>query len=79
MAENKNMQDILRQMSQQLRLSENELKTAAQSVNAQDILKNADSKTQQKVEKILSDPQKTKELLESPQAKAIIEMLRKGK
>lgn len=79
MAENKNMQDILRQMSQQLKLSENELKTAAQSGNAQDILKNADSKTQQKVEKILSDPQKTKELLESPQAKAIIEMLRKGK
>lgn len=79
MAENKNMQDILRQMSQQLRLSENELKTAAQSGNAQDIFKNADSKTQQKVEKILSDPQKTKELLESPQAKAIIEMLRKGK
>lgn len=79
MAENKNMQDILRQMSQQLKLSENELKTAAQSSNAQDILKNADIKTQQKVEKILSDPQKTKELLESPQAKAIIEMLRKGK
>ena len=52
MAENKNMQDILRQMSQQLKLSENELKTAAQSGNAQDIYKNADSKTQQKVEKI---------------------------
>lgn len=79
MADKKNMQDILRQMSQQLNLSEKELKAAAQSGNAQDIFKNADSKTQKKVEKILSDPQKTKELLESPQAKAIIEMLRKGK
>ena len=74
MADNKNMQDMLKQMSQQPNLSENELKSAAKKGNANSIFKNADSKTQ-----ILNDPQKTKELLESPQAKAIIEMLRKGK
>ena len=68
MADNKNMQDMLKQMSQQLNLSENELKSAAKKGNANSIFKNADSKTQ-----------KTEELLESPQAKAIIEMLRKGK
>ena len=79
MADNKNMQDMLKQMSQQLNLSENELKSAAKKGNANSIFKNADSKTQKTVEEILNDPQKTKELLESPQAKAIIEMLRKGK
>ena len=79
MADNKNMQDMLKQMSQQLNLSENELKSAAKKGNANSIFKNADSKTQKTVEEILNDPQKRKELLESPQAKAIIEMLRKGK
>lgn len=79
MDDNKNMQNILKQMSQQLNLSENELKSAAQKGNANGILKNADNKTQKMANDILSDPQKTKELLESPQAKAIIEMLRKGK
>ncbi|WP_370740672.1 hypothetical protein [Ruminococcus sp.] len=79
MVDNKNMQDMLKQMSQQLNLSENELKSAAKKGNANSIFKNADSKTQKTVEEILNDPQKTKELLESPQAKAIIEMLRKGK
>ena len=68
MAENNNMQDMLRQMSQQLNLSEKELKDATKNGN-----------TKKMAEEILSDPQKTKELLESPQAKAIIEMLRKGK
>lgn len=79
MDDNKNMQNILKQMSQQLNLSENELKSAAKKGNANGILKNADNKTQKMANEILSDPQKTKELLESPQAKAIIEMLRKGK
>lgn len=46
MADNKNMQDMLKQMSQQLNLSENELKSAAKKGNANSILKNADSKTQ---------------------------------
>ncbi|WP_405352899.1 hypothetical protein [Ruminococcus sp.] len=68
MAENNNMQDMLRQMSRQLNLSEKELKDATKNGN-----------TKKMAEEILNDPQKTKELLESPQAKAIIEMLRKGK
>ena len=34
MADNKNMQDMLKQMSQQLNLSENELKSAAKKGNA---------------------------------------------
>lgn len=60
MADNKNMQDMLKQMSQQLNLSENELKSAAKKGNANSILKNADSKTQKTVEEILNDPQKQK-------------------
>ena len=46
MADNNNMQDMLKQMSQQLNLSENELKSAAKKGNANSIFKNADSKTQ---------------------------------
>ena len=79
MADNKNMQDMLKQMSQQLNLSENELKSAAIKGNTNSIFKNAVCLTQKTEEEILKDPLKTKELLESPQAKAIIEMLRKGK
>ena len=43
MADNKNMQDMLKQMSQQLNLSENELKSAAKKGNANSIFKNANS------------------------------------
>lgn len=39
MADNKNMQDMLKQMSQQLNLSENELKSAAKKGNANSIFK----------------------------------------
>lgn len=60
MADNKNMQDMLKQMSQRLNLSENELKSAAKKGNANSIFKNADSKTQKTVEEILNDPQKQK-------------------
>lgn len=60
MADNKNMQDMLKQMSQQLNLSENELKSAAKKGNTNSIFKNADSKTQKTVEEILNDPQKQK-------------------
>lgn len=46
MADNKNMQDMLKQMSQRLNLSENELKSAAKRAMQTAFFKNADSKTQ---------------------------------
>lgn len=70
MADNKNMQDMLKQMSQQLNLSENELKSAAKKGNANSIFKNADSKTQKTVEEILNDPQKTKRAFGKPAGKS---------
>lgn len=78
MADNKNMQDMLKQMSQQLNLSENELKSAAKKAMQAAFLKMPTVKLKNSGGNF-KRPAKTKELLESPQAKAIIEMLRKGK
>lgn len=75
MAENKNLQNLLSQLSKQLNSSESEIKAAAEKGDIGSVLKNADSETAQKIESVLSDPEQTKRLLESPQAKAILDML----
>ena len=79
MAENKRYDSLFSRASKQMNCSEEELRKAAEKGDISSILKNADSQTAAKAEQILNDPQKTREILESPQAKAILEMLRKGK
>ena len=56
-------------------MSREQLEQAAQSGDPQDILKNADSETARQAQSILNDPEKTRQILNSPQAKAILKLL----
>lgn len=74
MADKDNMQKLLNELSHRLGVSETQLKNSAQSGNVQDMLKKADKKQAKKVEEILNDPNKTRELLSSPQAQALLKL-----
>ena len=70
----KNINKILENLSRQLGVSEDKLKSSAQRGNVQDILRNADQSQAKKIENILNDPEKTREILNSPQAQALLKM-----
>lgn len=70
----KNINKMLEDLSRQLGVSEDKIKSSAQSGNVQDILKNADKNQAKKIEDILSDPEKTREILNSHQAQALLKM-----
>ena len=71
----KNINKLISSLSKQLGVSENQIKNAAQNGNVNDILKNADSNQTDKIKYVLNDPEKTKEILNSPQAQALIKLL----
>ena len=69
-----NAKELLEALSKELHLSPEALQTSCERGGADELLKNVDSDKAKQVESILSDPQKTKELLDSPQAKALMEL-----
>ena len=71
----KNINKLISSLSKQLGVSENQIKDAAQNGNVNDILKNADSNQTDKIKSVLNDPEKTKEILNRPQAQALIKLL----
>ena len=73
MADNAN--ELFESLSRQLNLSPEQIKSSCESGNTGGLLKNDDSQTAQQVESILSDPEKTRELLNSPEAQALIKLL----
>lgn len=73
MADNAN--ELFESLSRQLNLSPEQIKSSCQTGSADNLLKNADSQTAKQVESILSDPEKTRELLNSPEAQALIKLL----
>lgn len=77
MADNNNVNKLLSDLSKRLGMSEEQLKSSAQSGNMQDMLKNADSSQAKQIESILNDPEKTRLILNSPQAQALLKMLGK--
>ena len=70
-----NAKALLEALSRELKLSPEALQTSYERGSADDLLKNVDSEKAKQVESILNDPQKTRELLDSPQAKALMELL----
>lgn len=74
-----NINNLYENLSKQLHLSPQQVKSAADSGNIGDLLKNADRDKAKQVESILSDPEKTKQLLNSPQAQALMKLLSNGK
>ncbi|MBQ1452580.1 MAG: hypothetical protein IIZ23_01280 [Ruminococcus sp.] len=73
MSDNKNK--LLNELSKKLGLSTSEVTTAAQKGDVQGLLKNAGSEEARQFNEVLSDPEKTKQVLNSPQAKAIMKLL----
>lgn len=72
-----NEKEILEQLSRQLHLAPGQIKSSAEKGDVGDLMKNVDSTQAKQVESILSDPEKTRELLNSPQAQALLKMLNK--
>ncbi len=72
---NDNINKLLSSLSKQLGVSENQIKNAAKSGNVNEMLKNADTEQSEKIKSILNDPEKAKELLNSPQAQALLKLL----
>lgn len=70
------MNELLGQLSQKLNMSPESVKQAADSGDYENLLKNTDCDASQ-VREILGDPEKTKQLLNSPQAQALLKMLQK--
>ena len=70
------MNELLGQLSQKLNMSPESVKQAADSGDYENLLRNTDCDASQ-VREILGDPEKTKQLLNSPQAQALLKMLQK--
>ena len=71
----KNIDKLISSLSKQLGVSENQIKNAAQTGDVNNMLKNADSNQTDKIKSVLNDPEKTKEILNSTQAQALIKLL----
>ena len=70
------MNELLGQLSQKLNMSPESVKQAADSGDYENLLRNTDCDASQ-VREVPSDPEKTKQLLNSPQAQALLKMLQK--
>ncbi len=73
MADN-NFNKMFGDLSQKLGMSEDNLKSAAKKGNVQDMLKNVSPEQSKQIEDILSDPEKTRQILNSPQAQALMKL-----
>ena len=70
------MNELIGQLSKKLNMSPEGVKRAAGSGDYESLLQNTDCDTSQ-VREVLSDPEKTRQLLNSPQAQALLKMLQK--
>ena len=70
------MNELLGQLSKKLNMSPEGVKRAADSGDYESLLQNTDCDTSQ-VREVLSDPEKTRQRLNSPQAQALLKMLQK--
>jgi len=70
-----NAKELMEALSRELHLSPEALQSSCERGSADELLKHVDSDKAKQVESILSDPQKTRELLDSPQARALMELL----
>lgn len=70
-----NAKEMLESLSRQLKVSPDELKSSCQTGSADGLLNKIDSDKAKQVKSILNDPEKTKEILDSPQAQALLKLL----
>lgn len=75
MSDNKKVNKLLGEVSKKYGISKEQLESAAQSGNIENLLKNTNPSQSKQIESVLSDPEKTKKLLQSPQAQALMKLL----
>ena len=75
MSDNKKLNKLLGEVSKKYGISKEQLESAAQSGNIVNLLKNTNPNQSQQIESVLSDPEKAKKLLQSPQAQALMKLL----
>lgn len=75
MSDNKKVNKLLGEVSKKYGISKEQLESAAQSGNIENLLKNTNPDQSKQIESVLSDPEKAKKLLKSPQAQALVKLL----
>lgn len=74
MNKNNNTNKLLNDLSKRLGITEGQIQEAMKSGNVQDVLKNTDNSKAQQAQAILNDPDKMKEIMNSPQAQALLKL-----
>lgn len=72
MTDDKNIFECL---SDQLKLSPEQIKTSAQRGDVDGLMKNVESEKAKQVQSVLSDPEKVKSLMNSPEAQELLRLL----
>lgn len=72
---NNNLNDLMDTLSARLGTDPNKIKQAAQQGEMQNLLKKMNPKQAEQLQKVLSDEQAAKKLLDTPQAKMILKKL----
>ena len=75
MSDNKKVNKLLGEVSKKYGISKEQLESAAQSGHIENLLKNTNPNQSKQIESVLSDPEKAKKLLQSPQAQALMKLL----
>lgn len=75
MADNEQIRQLIKKLSERMGTPESEIQNAVQGSSYEKLLQKLPRDKAQQVEDILSDEQKAKEFLNTPQAKAIIKRL----
>ena len=70
------MNELMAQLSQKLNMSPEKVQSAAEKGDVDSLLQNSDCDNAQ-VREILNDPEKQRQILNSPQAQAIMKLLNK--
>lgn len=75
MANQQQLNEILKSLSQKLNTTPENLKSAVEQGNLQDITKTMDSSQAEKLNKVLSDPNMAQKLMSTPQAQELMKKL----
>lgn len=75
MNNNNNTNKLLQDLSKRLGMSEDKIKSAVENGNMQEIVKNTDSESAEKINELLNNPAKRQQVLSSPQAQALLKLL----
>ena len=74
MSDNKKVNKLLGEVSKKYGISKEQLESAAQSGNIENLLKNTNPNQSKQIEIVLSHPEKAKKLLQSTHAQALIKL-----